>query len=697
MINPNKRVESVIQTIARSPVLRTRCEYDVVGKIDARERIRLQILIDQLGLQDLVYLHGEVSDFELRYRYAEAQIVCCLRWPALEGASASCIEAMSYGKAVIVTDAGFYASIPPDRVMKVKATHENQDLMRHLEMLVVDAGERHSLGKRAREWARFEYAPDAYAARIEPLLETAVEERPATDALVQIGTNLRAISENPDEPIVRQVGTEFRSLFCGNESRIDAIKWISNMLQEPATPPGSKRHVDELQPALGDIPAGAPLSSQSGGEEPASRLPPVSENAPAGALFNPGSDSEQSPDELQPHSEAAGAGSSMRRFVGRCTEPTRSRLKRYSLRHFLFRCAEPILSHLRGYFLGDLSDLTNSGIQRVANMEQSIERFIEALRQLEDAIQKHTERLVCLEDIAVLARRLPALESQFGNAKRLIDLPVNRHVLVFQNELLARTPHGYLFAPIDDPCLATFLLEALPWEQEVSALLDLILKAGMTFVDIGANVGFHTLHGARVVGLGGAVIAFEPAPKAFQLLQRSVDLNSLGAICRCINLALSSSEGLAALHVSAVSRRNSLYPLGDEKKESGLQVKTARLDNVLVEARRIDVVKIDVAGAELDVLEGMKHILANHRDIVLIVEYGVSHLKCLGINPADWFRRFFTLGFVLFAFDEQADTWREIAEQKTSDLASGNVVFVRPGTSPWSILVRSQSKPASGT
>ncbi|MBV8140785.1 MAG: glycosyltransferase, partial [Verrucomicrobia bacterium] len=103
-VNPNKRIESVIQTIARSALLRTRCEYDIVGKIVAAEKIRLLSLISQLGLQDLVHLHGPVSDFELRWRYAEAEIVSCLRWPALEGASASCIEAMSYGKAVIVTD-----------------------------------------------------------------------------------------------------------------------------------------------------------------------------------------------------------------------------------------------------------------------------------------------------------------------------------------------------------------------------------------------------------------------------------------------------------------------------------------------------------------------------------------------------------------------------------------------------------------
>ena len=86
---------------------------------------------------------------------------------------------MSYRKAVIVTDTGFYACIPPDLVLKVKATHESEDLARCLEMLVLDAGARDSLGKRAQEWARFEYAPDAYAARIEPLLAATVEEKAA--------------------------------------------------------------------------------------------------------------------------------------------------------------------------------------------------------------------------------------------------------------------------------------------------------------------------------------------------------------------------------------------------------------------------------------------------------------------------------------------------------------------------------------
>ncbi len=198
-------------------------------------------------------------------------------------------------------------------------------------------------------------------------------------------------------------------------------------------------------------------------------------------------------------------------------------------------------------------------------------------------------------------------------------------------------------APTDDLGLATFLAEGVTWEPETSNLLDLTLREGMTFVDVGANIGLHTLRGARAVGPSGVVFAFEPTPKVFQLLQRSVYLNGLGDICRCTNLALSTSEGVATLHLSDVCGHNSLYQLAEKEEKSQLTVKTASFDAVLQEAPRIDVVKLDVEGAELDVLDGMKHLLAKHWNILLIVEYGVPHLERLGIGPAEWFGRFFLL------------------------------------------------------
>jgi glycosyltransferase involved in cell wall biosynthesis len=215
VVNPNKRVEAMINAVAGSPALRSRCEYNIVGRIESSYRARLQSLITDSGLEDAVHVHGEVSDFELHWRFVEADVLACLRWPALEGASASCIEAMSYGKAVIVIDTGFYSSIPSDCVLKVSLAREAQELAQHLETVVIDVDERDALGKRALDWARREYAPETYSERIEPLLEAAAEGRPSADALKQIGLALRAMGVQYDDPIVSRVGSEFRTLFCG--------------------------------------------------------------------------------------------------------------------------------------------------------------------------------------------------------------------------------------------------------------------------------------------------------------------------------------------------------------------------------------------------------------------------------------------------------------------------------------------------
>jgi len=184
-----------------------------VGRIELSYKGRLQTLVADLNLQGSVHMHGEVSDSELHARFVEADVLACLRWPALEGASASCIEAMSYGKAIIVTDTGFYSSIPSDCVLKVSIACEAQELARHLERIVIDVAERDALGKRALDWARREYAPETYSERIEPLLEAAAEQRPFADALKQIGLTLRTMGVHPDDPIVSRVGSEFRAVF----------------------------------------------------------------------------------------------------------------------------------------------------------------------------------------------------------------------------------------------------------------------------------------------------------------------------------------------------------------------------------------------------------------------------------------------------------------------------------------------------
>jgi FkbM family methyltransferase len=268
----------------------------------------------------------------------------------------------------------------------------------------------------------------------------------------------------------------------------------------------------------------------------------------------------------------------------------------------------------------------------------------------------------------------------------LIQLLVNRNVLVLGKELLARTPHGYVLVPVDDLGLVSVVAEGWECENATSRILDLLLKEGVTFVDIGANIGIHTVHAARRVGQTGNVFAFEPRPQNFDLLQKSIHVNGLTNVCKCMNFAIAAAEGSATLHLSDICGHNSLFPLVDERTKTKAEVKTVPLDKVIPVDERFRVVKIDAEGAELEVLAGMEQTVKNCREIVLIVEFGVPHLERNGVTSAEWFDRFFAHGFDVFALDEQAASWRQVAKENALQLPSTNLVFVRPETEPWILL-----------
>lgn len=681
MVNRNKRVESVVDAIGRSPFLRTRCEYNVVGWIEPSYKAELQSQIDAASLQNRVQLHGAVSSFELHWRLVEADVVCCLRWPALEGASASCIEAMLYGKATIVTDTGFYSSIPSDRVCKVRPTHESDDLARHLESLVSDVEARRALGKRAQEWAEVEYAPETYAKRIEPVLKAAIEDKPLVDALKQMAHTFRDMGVEQGDPVIQRIGSEFRALFSGASTgrphldaghrRMDPQKAIANMVgrsqssiqraeRRAATGPGTRGPGSESS----KVDRNAPIKIDKAQRPPGrgSSAFPAARNAVRAALW---------------------------RFASGSTQPVLSRLRSYFIEPF-FAIFYNLLSSLNNRAL-ELSESVGVLRTRLGEIDERIgtrlgeidERVGMGLAQSEGQSRGFEERVGMR--LAQLEGRLAQLERQSGYSNQLVSLLVNRNIFLFEDKIVARTPYGYLLAPVGDLDLTVILAEGSVWERTTSRLLDLTLQKGMTFVDVGAHVGLHVLHAGKSVEPGGKVIAFEPTPQVFQLLQRSVQLNGLGDVCACINVAVSSSEGTATLHLADCFGHNSLYDLGEEQTAE-VEVRTASLDNLLQDSGPIDVVKIDVEGAELDVLAGMREILAANRDIMLIVEYGVPHLERARITPSEWFDAFFDHDFVMFACNDETNTWRQVPKEAAVELPSCNVVFVRDGTHKWTIL-----------
>ncbi len=178
------------------------------------------------------------------------------------------------------------------------------------------------------------------------------------------------------------------------------------------------------------------------------------------------------------------------------------------------------------------------------------------------------------------------------------------------------------------------------------------LKSGMVVLDVGAHHGLYTVISARQVGSNGKVYAFEPSPRERKILDRNLRLNRIRNVS-VAGIALGRNKGEANLFV--VNRQetgcNSLRPPAIHGKVHELTVVVDTLDHWLREREigRVDFIKLDVEGGELDVLAGAEKLLATQpRPVVLAEVYDLRTapwgypakeiVKHLNVRDYQWFR-----------------------------------------------------------
>lgn len=216
VMNPNKRVADVIRAIGGSETLKA-CAYRLVGPISDDERAKLQAVATQAGFANLV-IDGAVDDQTLDQRLAEADIICALRRPVLEGASGSACEGMLSGRPTIVADAGFYGELPDDLVFKVGAEIKVDEIHAVLERLALDAPLRRKTGAAARAWALEMLNAERYAEAVEGLALAQLTSRPLLAIGERIGQALRGFGLSDSDPAATRIGATLQKLFAPIEA-----------------------------------------------------------------------------------------------------------------------------------------------------------------------------------------------------------------------------------------------------------------------------------------------------------------------------------------------------------------------------------------------------------------------------------------------------------------------------------------------
>jgi FkbM family methyltransferase len=164
-----------------------------------------------------------------------------------------------------------------------------------------------------------------------------------------------------------------------------------------------------------------------------------------------------------------------------------------------------------------------------------------------------------------------------------------------------------------------------------------VCKPGSTFIDIGANIGWFTLAAAQNAGPTGAVYAFEPAPAIFRRLSQNVALNqnaSCGSIT-LINKAVADCEGEVPFYESTDgnSGLSSMRDIGSPSNER-VMVPVTVLDAMLGSLPSVTLIKMDIEGAEMKALRGMRALIERDHP-VLVIELTDEFLREMGSSAKD--------------------------------------------------------------
>jgi FkbM family methyltransferase len=164
------------------------------------------------------------------------------------------------------------------------------------------------------------------------------------------------------------------------------------------------------------------------------------------------------------------------------------------------------------------------------------------------------------------------------------------------------------------------------FEPFESSQVKSYLKEGMTFVDVGANVGYYTLMAASLVGSNGRVISFEPSAYAFGRLEETIRKNKLKQV-HPIQAGLGDANGQAPLFVSARKGNHTptMVPNGGGRP---VDVPLLRLDDYLAEHEvdHVDFMKIDVEGFEPNVIRGAGKYIERGKIHAILCEFNANWL-----------------------------------------------------------------------
>lgn len=235
----------------------------------------------------------------------------------------------------------------------------------------------------------------------------------------------------------------------------------------------------------------------------------------------------------------------------------------------------------------------------------------------------------------------------------------------FKSDVAVKVNGSMMYANRLDMWLSLVLYSYSSNEAFETELFEKIIKSNMTVADVGANLGYFTITFSRCASKG-KVYAFEPDPVNFRLLQKTIHANKLKNVV-AVNKAVSDKNGTTKLFICEEhSGDHRIFDSSEYsgEKRSSIPIDTISLDSFFEnnneqnnenkseksienksESNVVDVIKMDIQGAEYMALKGMLNLLKQNKDLVLISEFSPLLIKQSGHEPKLFLEELESLGF----------------------------------------------------
>lgn len=273
----------------------------------------------------------------------------------------------------------------------------------------------------------------------------------------------------------------------------------------------------------------------------------------------------------------------------------------------------------------------------------------EAFKALLDKIANESSYLVELQD---LLSKGPARSLSISSTSIVIEI----------EELNCK----FVWEPGDPRTAVAALVVTGEYESTETVLLTYLARRCSVILDIGANVGYYAVLLGQEMGETGKVYSFEPLPSSFAQLQTNVRVNNLDTKVQCIPFALSDTSGHATLHVPDISGTSatSMQKLHPDEANSSFTIETQKLDDVVVdlEISTIDLIKIDVEGAERLVFQGGWESIQKSLPVIF-AELLRKWSAGFGYHPSQVVDELGSLGYRCFAVGTKITQVQNITEE----------------------------------